>query len=221
MIQRYTQYANDWRNMLLAVLLAIAPAAAVEPGPANGAADGSAERALGARLDEIAQLSGRFRQTVYPQAGGRATVSTGEFRLQSPGRFLWRIDAPDNQLVVTRGEYLWHYDADLQTATRRPIDAVASAPLQVLAGDRESLARDFAVTRSGEASYTLIPRNADAGFQSLELTLDAGIPRELAIVDNLSQRIEISLDAVSTDAIDADVFDFTPPDGVDVFIHDA
>ncbi|MEQ8516503.1 MAG: outer membrane lipoprotein chaperone LolA, partial [Chromatocurvus sp.] len=172
-------------------------------------------------LAAIDQLSGRFRQTIYPESGGRATTSTGEFRLQAPGRFLWRIDAPDNQLVVTAGTYLWHYDADLQTATRRPVSAAGSAPLQVLAGNRDSLAQDFTVSRSAEGEYTLVPTSSDAGFQSLQLSFEDGLPAALAIVDNLSQRIEITLEALSTDTFDSGVFDFTPGDGVDVFIHDA
>lgn len=204
------------RYLLLSLLVVCAPLAT-----ASDESDGVAADALGETLASIAQLSGRFRQTIYPEAGGRATTSTGEFRLQAPGRFLWRIDPPDNQLVVTQGEYLWHYDADLETATRRPVSESASAPLQVLAGDRDSLAQDFSVSRSGDGVYMLIPRASGAGFQSLELSLEDGLPVSLAIVDNLSQRIEIRLEALSTESFDSDVFDFTPPDSADVFIHDA
>lgn len=203
--------------LVLALGCALPSTAALAEQPAAPAA----VRALGNVLASIDQLSGRFRQTIYPQAGGRATRSTGEFRLQAPGRFLWRIDAPDNQLVVTQGTYLWHYDADLQTATRRPVSAAGSAPLQVLAGDRDSLARDFTVTRHGESAYTLLPTSPDAGFESLELSFEDGLPTALAIVDNLSQRIEIRLESLSTETFDSDVFEFIPPSGVDVFIHDA
>jgi len=181
----------------------------------------SAVQSLGDTLATIDYLSGRFRQTTYPQEGGRATTASGDFRLQAPGRFLWRIEAPDNQLVVTEGTYLWHYDEDLETVTRRPVSATASAPLQVLAGDQDSLARDFTVSRRGDHSYTLLPTAPDAGFQSLELDFEEGLPVTLAIVDNLSQRIEIRLEALSTEAFDSDIFNFSPPDGVDVFIHDA
>jgi outer membrane lipoprotein carrier protein len=171
-------------------------------------------------LARIEQLSGQFRQTLYPEEGGRATSSRGEFRLQAPGRFLWRIEAPDNQLVVSSGETLWHYDADLGTATRRPVSAVSSAPLQVLAGDSESLAQDFRVSRLGEDRFRLVPRRTDAGFQSLELTLDKGLPVALVILDNLSQRLEIFLEGLSVEAFDPSMFDFEPPENADVFIHD-
>lgn len=207
---------SAWRRLLPGLLVALATLAAAEDSQ-----DAPAVEALGDTLASIRQLSGEFRQTIYPQSGGRATRSTGEFRLQTPGRFLWQIDAPDNQLVVTQGTYLWHYDADLQTATRRPVSSAGSAPLQVLAGDRDSLARDFTVTRSGDNAYTLVPTSGDTGFQTLELRFADGLPVALAIVDNLSQRIEIRLESLSTEPFDSEVFDFTPGDDVDVFIHDA
>lgn len=205
--------------LLLVIALPLASSAASPPG--ESVQQASAVQSLGDALAAIDYLSGRFRQTTYPQEGGRATTASGEFRLQAPGRFLWRIEAPDNQLVVTEGTYLWHYDEDLETVTRRPVSAGASAPLQVLAGDRDSLARDFTVSRRGEHAYTLLPKSPDAGFQSLELDLEEGLPAALAIVDNLSQRIEIRLEALSTESFDSDIFNFDPPDGVDVFIHDA
>ena len=207
-------------KLLLSFLLLLLACSQTQRVLADDASDAAAGE-LGDILAEIRQLSGRFRQTIYPESGGRASASTGEFHLQSPDRFLWRIDEPDNQLVVARGEHLWHYDADLDTATRRPASAAANTPMQVLAGDRESLARDFTVARNRDSSFTLVPRAPDAGFQSLELTLSGGMPVALAIVDRLSQRIEITFDALSTDAIDSSIFEFSPPEGADVFIHDA
>lgn len=211
-----------WRwlcPLLLVIALPLVSSAASASGDSSRQA--SAVQSLGDALATIDYLSGRFRQTTYPQEGGRATTASGEFRLQAPGRFLWRIEAPDNQLVVTEGTYLWHYDEDLETVTRRPVSASASAPLQVLAGDRDSLARDFTVTRSGDNAYTLVPTSGDTGFQTLELRFADGLPVALAIVDNLSQRIEIRLESLSTEPFDSEVFDFTPGDDVDVFIHDA
>lgn len=206
-------------TLLLMIALPLIPPAASASGDSSRQA--SAVQSLVDALATIEYLSGRFRQTTTPAEGGRATTASGEFRLQAPGRFLWRIQAPDNQLVVTEGTYLWHYDEDLETVTRRPVSATASAPLQVLAGDRDSLSRDFTVSRSGDHAYTLLPTAPDAGFQSLGLDFEEGLPVALVIVDNLSQRIEIRLEALSTEAFDSDIFSFSPPDGVDVFIHDA
>lgn len=219
-INAFTRTGWRWLcPLLLVIALPLASSAASASG--ESAQQSSAVQSLGDALAAIDYLSGRFRQTTYPQEGGRATTASGEFRLQAPGRFLWRIEAPDNQLVVTEGTYLWHYDEDLETVTRRPVSATASAPLQVLAGDRDSLARDFTVSRRGDNAYTLLPTASDAGFQSLELEFEEGLPVALAIVDNLAQRIEIRLEALSTEAFDSDIFNFSPPDGVDVFIHDA
>ena len=114
-------------------------------GTARAEQDPAADRLL-ARLEHISHLQGRFEQRQYGDDDTLLGVSSGSFRLLRPVYFSWEIESPDRQIIVANAQYLWHYDIDLQTVTRRPVAAsVQASPLQVLAGDESVLREQFRV----------------------------------------------------------------------------
>ena len=65
-----------------------------------------------------------------------------QLQAAAPGFFSWEISSPDSQLIIANPEYLWHYDIDLETVTRRPVVGMwKMSPLQILGGD-ESVLRE-------------------------------------------------------------------------------
>ena len=83
-------------------------------------------------LQDLEQLQGHFLQRQYGQNDVLLVESRGTFKLLRPGYFSWEITAPDNQLIIASPEYVWHYDRDLETVTRRLItDSEQMSPLQV------------------------------------------------------------------------------------------
>ncbi|MCB1677895.1 MAG: outer membrane lipoprotein chaperone LolA [Halioglobus sp.] len=183
--------------------------------------DGAAD-ALLAALRPMGHLQGQFTQRQYDADGALADESTGTFRLLRPGYFSWEILAPDRQLIIANPSYVWHYDRDLETLTRRPVtDSVRMSPLQVLGGDEAALREHYRVQRDAQHRFTLTPLAGDPGFRRLTLTLEDDLLSGMEILDNLGQRVEIAfdqLDAAST--LTSQDFEFTPPDGVDLFYYD-
>ena len=179
-----------------------------------------AASALAARLAPLAQLSGRFEQTV--ENGGAATpaYSAGRFSLRRPDQFRWEITEPDSQLLVASDGVLWHYDRDLATATRRRFDDGAAAPLLLLAADAPALTEAFVVEASGPDRYRVVPRSADAGFREAELTFSGSLPAAMRIIDRLGQAIAIRFTALSEAPLPEGTFTFTPPEDVDVYRED-
>ena len=203
------------KHLVLTLLLAIL----------CGTGASRAEDATDALLRALApttHLQGAFLQRQYDEDDKLLLQSAGRFALLRPGYFSWEIESPDDQLIVATPEFVWHYDRDLATVTRRPSPQGAGAsPLQILGGDVEALRESFAVEQAGEAAFTLTPRVPDAGFQRLHLGLDgAGLSR-MEVLDNLQQRIEIEFSEVdSSSPLTPQDFHFEPPPGVDVFHHD-
>lgn len=188
----------------------------------NAQADDATEQLLD-KLSPIQQLQGRFVQQQFDEQGEVLLESSGNFKLLRPAYFSWEIDSPDRQLIIADPEFLWHYDMDLETVTRRPVnDSVEASPLQVLTGDAAGLSENFEVTRASEDSFTLIPRDTEQNFRELTVRFVDHRLSQLDIVDRLGQQVTVTLiDLDNTPSLTPDAFAFTPPEGeVDVFYYD-
>ena len=200
---------------LLAIWLGLAPLLSIAQAESD-------VNDLLAALAPIKHLQGSFLQQQYGQDKLLLTESSGKFRLLRPGYFAWEIFNPDAQLIIAGPEFIWHYDRDLETVTRRPVTSNAEmTPLQILGGDESVLREKFQVVRKAEGAFLLIPRSADVGFKQLTLYLDKAQLTGMDIQDNLDQSLVIKFADLDshTDLGIAD-FAFTPPPGADLFYYD-
>jgi outer membrane lipoprotein carrier protein len=177
---------------------------------------------LSGALQDIQQLQGNFAQRQYGANDVLLVESSGTFRLLRPGYFAWEIVSPDSQLIIASPEFIWHYDRDLETVTRRPVtDNAQMSPLQVLGGNDAVLREKYSVTRADNGSFTLTPLAADAGFKRLNLQLDGSRITGMDILDNLNQRVVVVFEQMDSQTkLSSDDFAFSPPDGVDLFYYD-
>ena len=186
-------------------------------------ADEAATRQLIEQLQGVEQLQGDFEQQQFaPDSDEQVGTSSGNFKLLRPGYFAWEITAPDSQLIIANPQHVWHHDRDLETVTRRPVEGnEAMSPLQVLGGDSSVLHDNYEVNAQGEGQYRLVPLAENAGFKSLQLTLEGGMLVGMLIRDNLDQRLLIRFSNVSSDGgLTPEDFSFAPPEGADLFYHD-
>jgi len=175
-----------------------------------------------AALQGIHQLQGSFAQRQYTENDVLLVESSGTFRLLRPGYFAWEIVAPDSQLIIASPEFIWHYDRDLETVTRRPVtDNAQMSPLQVLGGNDAALRERFSVDRGDNGAFILTPVSADVGFKRLNLQFDGAAITGMEILDNLNQRVLVDFADLDSDTeLGSNDFAFTPPDGVDLFYYD-
>lgn len=181
-----------------------------------------------AALAPVKRLQGSFTQQQYGQDKLLLTESSGRFRLLRPGYFSWEIQSPDQQLIIAGPEYLWHFDRDLETVTRRPVTTNADmTPLQILGGDESALREKFHVERKaeregeGKDTFVLTPSSPGVGFKQLTLFLDGAQITGMEIRDNLDQDVVIKFtDLDSTSELSSADFAFTPPPEADLFYYD-
>ena len=175
------------------------------------------------RLIGQSQLAGSFIQRQYISGGGEPVLSSGRFKLLQPGYFAWEIQSPDSQLVIAGPQFIWHYDRDLETVTRRPVSGQPSlSPLQVLGGRQGALAANYTVSYGEQkGEFILLPVTEDAGFDRLVLVFAGQQILRLTFTDSLGQRVDVELNDLdySTPLSAAD-FHFSPPEGADLFYHD-
>ena len=154
----------------------------------------------------------------------RTKTSSGTFEFSRPGRFRFVYKKPFAQTIVADGQTLWLYDVDLnQVTSRKQAQALGSTPAALIASaaDLQSLQADFALTSdtsSGGLEWVLAtPKAKDSGLQSVRVGFRAGELAELEIVDSFGQRSNLRFSGLGANAaVDASVFQFKPPSGVDV-----
>lgn len=181
----------------------------------------SGEQYLQQFLDDAHTLQAEFYQELSDADGQLVEVASGTMSLERPNRFLWQYRDPIEQLVLADGENFWIYDIELEQATVTPLgEAIAATPAMLLSGDQAvrdgfNTVENFA---ADDLSWVrLAPKTQGSDFRSVVVGFRDGELARLELVDGLEQitRIEFS-EVVVNEGLGSGLFDFDPPDGVDV-----
>ena len=92
--------------------------------------------ASGDPLDALAtksSLSGTFTQSIVSPEGLLLEQAEGRFQLLRPDYFWWRIQVPDQQLLVAVDGQLTQIDWDLEVVTQGLVDVIADLVLETRA----------------------------------------------------------------------------------------
>ena len=173
------------------------------------------EKALN-QLAEVPGFSCEFLQVVYFSDGGEQRYS-GTLSISRPGRFHWKYLVPYEQLYVSDGLGIWHYEADLMQAERlQSLDGVDPVAMKLLDGrvnrkDVELLS--FESVGSDGTAYRI---RIDHSQELLFALTNSGELRWLESEDVLGNRNRILFINVEKKRRADDYFVFVPPEGVDV-----
>jgi len=200
--------------MVAAVLISVAAATGF-------AADARAMPPLLARaLERLSALQGfscAFEQTLnFSDASGQRYAGTLD--VLRPSRFRWHYTAPYEQLYVSDGSMIWHYEPDLmQAEALEGLDAVDPVVMKLLDG-RIGRRDVHLLAQEGEQEKHIVRyqvRIGDGPAIWLGIRDDAGLAY-IESRDVLGNRNRIALSKFSPVAPQSEVFRFTPPEGVDV-----
>ncbi len=191
----------------------------------NAAAPQPGSEQLTEFLTNVKTMSARFSQTLLDEDLAVVEVSAGDFAISRPGRFRWDYTEPYEQLILADGDRLWIYDAELEQASVRTVDAVlATTPAMLLSGDTDISAGYEIVDRGLEDDVMwaeLTPRTDEAEFVRLRLGFMYGEIRFMELFDRLGQTTRVEFfDVVRNPVLGDELFNFSPPDGVDVIGFD-
>ena len=187
---------------------------------ADASSDTRATERLEAALKGLSSLRAGFHQTVTDARGAQTESAEGTVSLARPGKFRWDYRVPA-QLIVSDGTTVWLYDVDLSQVTIRPAaDSLSGTPALLFSGQSD-LGAEFKIADGGEtdglAWSRLTPKNAESDFRELSVGIAGGELRRMLLVDRLGQTMRIEFDRIERNPrLDASIFSFTPPPGVDV-----
>lgn len=206
------------RLSLLPCIVVSAVLAAEEPDLSPA---GSARQQLDHYAGGLNSLRARFEQRVVDGDGKLREGSDGEVWLRRPRLFRWEYGGDFPEIVVADGEHVWIYDVALEQVTvRRQSDAETDSPLSLLT-EPSRLDERFAVREAGEAGglqlLELRSLDPEAEFERLLLGLGDGLLKLMIMEDAFGLRTELRFtEIVRNPTLAAELFAFTPPDGVDV-----
>jgi len=190
--------------IIAALVLPVAASAAKLPAPLRQGLE---------QLSVIGGFSCSFEQQLLFADGTRQTYS-GTLAVRRPMRFRWHYTRPYEQLYVSDGMRIWHYEPDLmQVRVLRHLDEIDPVVMHLLDGsvgldDMELIAAD-----AGRRRYHVRIGNAD------QIWLELGPHGQLSTiesVDVLGNRNRIRLLGIHAVRPPESTFTFTIPPGVDV-----
>ena len=217
-----------------AVQLQSAPPAATQAeSPADAASgmklSGARDNALTRYLLETRDLQGSFTQTVYGGRGEQKT--TGQMWIAKPGKFYWHYQKPSQQIIVSDGKKVIHYDVDLeQIAVRSRDELVGDVAMELLNGNpnlgdkfnistivrNKAPARLQGTVQSGGTVYQLRPKKAQNEYDTVWVVVN-GDTLGAVMVDGGSTQTVIRFEGLKRNVgVPDSRFKFTPPPGVDV-----
>jgi outer membrane lipoprotein carrier protein len=222
-----TRTIGRWLGRL-AGHLSVAAAAALL-GLSGMAAQAGAVDQLRVFVRDVQSGRAPFTQTVTSADGKRKKVSSGEFEFLRPNRFRFAYARPYEQLVVSDGQKVWIYDADLNQASSRPFArAIGATPAALLAGG--ALDADFVLAdeprRDGIDWARATPKAKDAPFQSIRIGFRGRDLAAVEITDAFGQRSLLEFGPLASSAgaatgaaggaITPERFRFVAPAGAEV-----
>jgi outer membrane lipoprotein carrier protein len=172
-------------------------------------------------IEDLDSLRARFHQVVIDRDLEIVEETRGEVVLKKPGRFRWHYTEPFERVIVSDGDRVWLYEADLQQVTVRRLDAgLGETPAALLSGDAQVLDKyEFLGTLedSGIEWIQLKPGSTDSDFERIGLGFVGDDLVEIDLEDRLGQRTRLSLSEIERSVYLADEeFNFNVPEGVDI-----
>lgn len=180
-----------------------------------------AHPALDNFLANLKNLQTKFEQRLFNETGELVERSEGEFYLQRPDKFRWDYQQPYQQLIVANGKKVWIYDKDLNQVTIKSFQrALGQTPASLLTSTHD-VEKDFFINelpaKKTVTRLELIPKNAQAQFESMRLILQGKNLLGFELIDNLGQTTLITCSHLKRNSIvNENLFLFTPPAGADI-----
>lgn len=180
------------------------------------------ERYLEDFLANTKSFEAVFHQTLRTHSGEVLQQTEGVFYLSRPGKFRWNYKTPYEQEIISDGKRIWIYDVDLEQVTvQKQNENLPITPMALLE-DSFKLHQSFDVVpldeHDGVYRLKLLTKKNESDFAEIIVGLDAQGLRFMQLHDQFEQVTDIVFsDNVTNTKLAKEIFEFIPPEGVDVF----
>jgi len=176
----------------------------------------------------VTSMSADFTQSIVSESQPTTQKSQGVLLMQRPGKFRWNYSKPFEQQIVADGKNLWVYDVEMEQVIVKPLDiALGNTPALLLSGNVD-ITEKFKVTEISQGDskdandkglfwVQLEPKQEESGFEKLIMAFAGSSLQIMELKDAFGQVTRITFSNLKQNPkLDASVFDFKIPPGVDV-----
>lgn len=166
-------------------------------------------------------IAADFEQTVSSTDGKLIEQSQGHLKIKRPDKFFLEYTAPLEQKYISNGQTLWVFDAELEQVTIKPVDeGLGDSPALLISSDKDIRKNYQVKTLAAQPPLErveLTARNENMTFERVILGFNKTILTEMLMYDSFNQVTRLKLSDIKINqSFTQDVFNFIPPEGVDV-----
>jgi outer membrane lipoprotein carrier protein len=189
-------------------------------------ADQLAVTLLSNQLKTMENLTARFQQQITDNRGVVLQEAKGTLSVKRPKKFYWHTEQPYEHLIVTDGTILWLHDIDLEQITRQSFSAnLDKSPALLLSGEIKQISQQYSIEilaqHQQEVSFKLTPLATDSLFKILTISFNGKLLTAMTWQDGFDQANDIQFSNVKVNqAISDQLFQFVPPDGIDIISNE-
>ncbi|EGQ7969696.1 outer membrane lipoprotein chaperone LolA [Vibrio cholerae] len=172
---------------------------------------------LSERLAMSEGFSANFNQQVLSPEGKVILTGNGKVDIARPSLFRWETQAPDENLLVSDGTTLWHFDPFVEQVTLyRAEEALEQTPFVLLTRNKASDWDAYHVEEKGDV-FTLTPTALDSNQGRFQITIsEKGVVQGFKVIEQDGQQSEFIFNKVKQQKPNASVFNYKVPKGVEV-----
>jgi outer membrane lipoprotein carrier protein len=211
-----TLMARVMRNLLQALLVALIVVAA----PMASAAEVTEiVAAVEAKYKDVTSLTAKFKQVTKSELFGDEVLA-GDLAIERPSKMRWAFGS--EKLFVTDGKKMWIYTAEEKQVIEYDDISSQRSTADSLLTSLDKLDEHFKISiisSDAEKGHVLRLEPVEEGqFKSVRLTLDKDLMiGGVVITDTFDNVTELTFSEVVLNAkVEASLFTFSVPDGVDV-----
>ncbi len=184
----------------------------------------SLEDDLQKKYQQINTMQTTFAQSLVHRESGSVEERKGTLIFQKPLNVRWETNDPHAELLLITDKVIWNYLPDEEVAYKYKPNLMQDMQtlIEVITGQAK-LDEDFEVNKMGEkdglAILHLLPYEPTPEMVEAVVGIDAKtlLIKKASIIDFYGNMNTMEFTSIKTNiTLDKDVFNFTPPKGIDV-----
>ena len=169
------------------------------------------------QLINLCSFEANFEQKVTDVNHEILQQAQGKIALKQPNKMFWKLDEPNESILIADGQTLWHVDPFVeQVVALKQKQSIENNPLILLTNAQSDAWKNFTVTQQGN-TFTINSTQADASIVKLVLRFEQEKLLELNMLDGQEQLSQLVFGEIKQNQpIDDARFVFELPEGYDL-----